>query len=113
MFSKLIRDADKLDILYVLGHDKYKDRLRQDDADISEKIKEAFYNNKSGDLKYVVSNNDKVMIAFCFIYDINFKVTLEKIKEEKYYEKIYKRISRKDIFNPYLEYVNKYLQEIL
>ena len=37
-FSKLIRDADKLDILYALGNQNIKEVLKQEDEEISQKI---------------------------------------------------------------------------
>lgn len=111
LFSKIIRDADKLDILYALGQEKYKKILRQDEEEMSENLKKSFFNNQSGDVKDVKSHNDGLVITFSYIYDINFKETFEIIHKEKYYEKIYERINRKDIFKPYLDYVNKYIQE--
>lgn len=111
LFSKIARDADKLDILYVLGQEKYKKILHQDEEKISNSLKESFFNNQSGNIKDIKSNNDGLIITFSYIYDINFKETLEIINKEKYYDKIYQRINRKDIFKPYLNYINKYIQE--
>ena len=111
LFSKIARDADKLDILYVLGQEKYKEILRQDEQELSNSLIESFLNHQSGNIKDVTSENDSLFITFSYIYDINFKVTYEIIHKEKYYDKIYERINRKDIFKPYLNYVNKYIQE--
>ena len=109
-FAKLIRDADKLDILYALGNKEIKS-LRQDDKEITNKIEEDFFNNKDINKKDIISLNDSLIISFGFIYDINFKETIEIINNEKYYDKIYKRINRKDIFKKYLDHVNKYMKE--
>jgi len=111
LFTKIIRDADKLDILYSLGEEKYKPKLRQDDQEISLSLKENFFNHKLGNTKEVKNKNDGLIITFSYIYDINFKETYEIIKENKYYEKIYKRINNKDIFKPYIEYTYKYILE--
>ena len=111
LFSKIIRDADKLDILYVLGQEKYKKILRQDEVQISKKIEESFFNNQPGNIKNVKSHNDGLVITFSYIYDVNFKVTFEIIHKEKYYDKIYERINRKDIFEKYLNHTNKYIKE--
>ena len=109
-FAKLIRDADKLDILYALGNKEILD-LHQDDKEITKELETEFFNNKQGNIKNVKSKNDSIIIEFCYIYDINFKCTYEIIKENNYYEKIYQRIIRKDIFKKYLDYTNKYIQE--
>lgn len=111
LFCKLIRDADKLDILYVLGEEKYKKLLYQGDEDISKELEKTFYNNVQGNIKNVKSKNDSLVIVFSYIYDINFKETYKIIYENKYYDKIYQRIDRKDIFLPYLEHVKEYLKE--
>ena len=111
LFSKLIRDADKLDILYALGNEEIKGILKQDESLIADKLEKSFFNNQKGNIKDIKSNNDGLVITFCYIYDINFKETYQIIKENKYYEKIYQRINRKDIFKKYLEYTNKYINE--
>lgn len=109
-FAKLIRDADKLDILYALSNKNILN-IRQDNKEITKKIEEDFFNNKNINKEDTLSLNDSLIIQFAFIYDINFKETLEIIYKEKYYEKIYERINRKDIFKKYLDYTNKYIEE--
>lgn len=110
LFSKLIRDADKLDILYALGNEKIKEKLRQDEQQISSELEQDFFNNQVGNLKYSKSQNDGLVITFCYIYDINFKETYQIINENEYYNKIYERINRKDIFKKYLDYANEYIK---
>ena len=110
LFAKLIRDADKLDILYALGDSNY-DILLQDEEQISEEIEKQFFNHTSGNIKDAKNLNDRLVIKICFIYDINFKETYEMIYTNKYYDKIYERINRKDIFKLYIDYVNKYIEE--
>lgn len=46
LFTKMIRDADKLDILYALGNKKIKEILREDDGPISEEIAKHFFNEE-------------------------------------------------------------------
>ena len=109
LFSKLIRDADKLDILYALGNEKILE-LRQDEEEISSELEQDFFNNQVDNLKYSKSQNDGLVIIFCYIYDINFKETYQIINENEYYNKIYERINRKDIFKKYLDYANEYIK---
>jgi len=111
LFAKLIRDADKLDILYAIGNKELKKELRQDTNQITKSLKETFLNNKPGNTKEVKNKNDSLLICFGYIYDINFKETFEIILKEKYYDKIYKRIKCKDIFEPYLIHLKKYIEE--
>ena len=109
-FAKLIRDADKLDILYALGNKDILE-LKQDDKEINANLEATFFKKQSGNVNDVISLNDSLIIQFGYIYDINFKETLEIIYKEKYYDKIYERINRKDIFKKYLDYTNKYIEE--
>ena len=111
LFAKLIRDADKLDILYALGNFEIKEILKQDNSEISKELEKDFFNNKIGNIKDSKSSNDGLVVTFCYIYDINFKETYQIIYENNYYEKIYERINRKDIFEKYLNHTNKYIKE--
>lgn len=111
LFSKLIRDADKLDILYALGNSKIIPILKQDDKEIYITLEEDFFNERLGNIKEAKSKNDSLITNFCYIYDINFKETYEIIYKEKYYDKIYERINCKEIFKKYIEYTNKYIKE--
>lgn len=111
LFSKLIRDADKLDILYVIGNPEITNILKQDENEVSIELEKSFFNNEKGNNKYIQNSNDGLVIFFCFIYDINFKITFQIINKNQYYNKIYERINRKDIFKKYIEYANKYIQE--
>ena len=111
LFSKLIRDADKLDILYALGNEDIKGILRQDEEQISKSIEKSYFSEVPANTKESNSHNDGIVITFCYIYDINFKETYQIIYENKYYQKIYNRLNRKDIFEKYLVYTNKYIKE--
>ena len=111
LFSKLIRDADKLDILYALGNEDIKGILRQDEEEISKSIEDSFFKEVPANTKESNSHNDGLVITFCYIYDINFKETYQIIYENNYYQKIYNRLNRKDIFEKYLEHTNKYIKE--
>ena len=111
LFAKLIRDADKLDILYALGNPEIKDLLKQDEEEISKELEINFFNEIPCNVNYVNSKNDTLVIIFAYVYDINFKETYKIIHENKYYDIIYQIINRKDIFKPYIEYTNKYIEE--
>ena len=111
LFTKLIRDADKLDILYALGNRFIKNILIQDNENPTKEIEDNFFNHKVNNSLECKNKTDNLITIFCFIYDINFKITYQIIKQNKYYNKIYKRIKRKDIFKKYLDYLNKYIKE--
>ena len=109
LFSELIRDADKLDILYALGNKDIKETINEDDSNITKEVKETFFNGKPVEKKLAKNKNDKIIIFFSFIFDIHLDITFDIIKTNKYYQKIYKRLKNKEIFTPYIEYLNKYI----
>ena len=111
LFSKMIRDADKLDILYALGTEKLKEVVKEDDSEISKNVREAFMNEEIIRKSPNETINDNLVTLFGFIYDINYNITLDIIKTNKYYEKIYKRLKNKEKFKPYIDKVKKYINE--
>lgn len=95
-FAKIIRDADKLDIYRVLepflaqeNADKLpnfiKGRAR---PDISPDFVENFVMGKQADYKKIRTNGDRKIVRLMWIYDINFKWTMQRIVERGYIEKI-------------------------
>jgi len=111
-FAKLIRDADKIDILNAFSSIRVLE-IQECDEQISEKVKEEFFNNVTVRSVNVKHKNDKVICMLAFIFDINFEESFKIIKEEKFIEKFYEAIEHKEIFKEYFDYANKYLEEVL
>jgi putative nucleotidyltransferase with HDIG domain len=96
-YSRLIRDADKLDILKVVTDYYHRKNGRRnvalelelpDSPGISEEVYNALMNREIVDIKYVKNINDIKLLQAGWIYDINFKPTFESIKNRKFVEKI-------------------------
>ena len=111
LFAKMIRDADKLDILYALGTEKLKEVVKEDDSEISKRVKDAFFAGEMIEKEPDETINDNLVTLFGFIYDINFNVSLDIIKTNNYYKKIYKRLKNKERFKPYIDKINEYINE--
>ena len=111
LFSKMIRDADKLDILYALGDESLKEIFREDDSEISERITKEFYQNKPIRLNFKETDNENIISLFSLIFDFNFTISITILKQNKYYEKIFNRLNDKNKFKPYIENVYKYIDE--
>lgn len=101
LFAKIIRDADKLDILYE-GVEIYWNTRREvesvENSKISIKIEQQFKNERQVK-KIGNEKNDTVdglLILLSYIYDINFKETLRIIDKEDYVNKILARFDFKD-----------------
>lgn len=109
LLCKVIRDADKLDIFYLIS--MYKDLLEEDDNSISEKVKTDFFNNKSINLSDLNNKSDAVILKLGMVFDLNFKYSFEHLKNTKVIDKIFDNIINKDKFKIYFEYTNKYIDE--
>ena len=109
LLCKIIRDADKLDIFYLLGINK--ELMVEDDGIISNKVKEDFYNNKSISRLNCENKNDDILLSIAMIFDLNFNYSFKYIKDMKLIDKIYENIENKTIFEPYFNYINQYIEK--
>lgn len=110
MHSKIIRDADKIDILYllaVLGEYPFKD----DVDSIDNEVEKEFLSNKSVDNKNVKTLSDDVLRILSFVYDINYNFTYKYILDNKFIEKLYEKITNKELFKKYFDHVLEYMKE--
>lgn len=94
LFAKLIRDADKIDILYEAETMFYKGQENEIsnsnlDKDIEEEMKNKIQiHRKKG---YVPKGINNVMGPISFVYDINFKESFIAIKDKNYINNILER----------------------
>ncbi len=118
LFSKIIRDADKIDIFYEAVYIFWKDNESKIEKQrISDNIFNQFKNNtlierKKGKKLEV----DSIITMLAFIYDINFNYSFEIIKNENYINKILQRFNFKDEYTKQKieevkNIVNKYIKE--
>lgn len=99
LFAKLIRDADKIDILYESIDIYYKNNEEEVNKSVlSEKIYNEFTKEatikkeKNVRFKFI----DDITCVISFIYDINYKASFEIIKEKDYINKIIDRYNFQD-----------------
>ena len=91
---KIIRDADKLDIYYVLLNDSIEAAYpldRYPKEPISKEIKNEFISNHQIDYGNVKTCVDLLIGQIAYLFDINYLYSLEKIKEANYINEIIKR----------------------
>ena len=98
LFSKLIRDADKLDAYYVVM--KYYEQYREnpqnfklgmelpDEPGYSADVINELSSSRCVDYRKVRNLNDLKLSLLGWIYDVNFKSTLKRIKRCGYLEKL-------------------------
>ena len=121
LFSKIIRDADKLDIFYTISIPDYSmesifwyNTWNQEEID-PEIINDFFTTNYIFYSK-IKNNADVISIFYAYIFDLYFQISLKIVSEKKYLENFTKRVCNK--FNSLnihyqtnllLEACNKYL----
>ena len=99
LFAKIIRDADKIDILYeavsVFWNGEEKDI---NNTEISSKVMEKIEEREliKRDKNKTFCGIDKVMSVLAFIFDINYKPSFKIIKENDYINKIIDRFEFKE-----------------
>ncbi len=111
LFTKMIRDADKLDIIYAIGNSEIKSVIHEDDTKIRDKIKKQFFDNKQVIIDEKETKSENIVVMFSFIYDFNFNTSFIILKHKKYYQKIYQRLRHKELFKPYIEHIINYIDE--
>lgn len=86
LFAKLIRDADKIDILYlrVIG----KLEIELDNNPLNDSIYDSLINKKSINRKDLKTKTDRLGVSLGFIFDINYKESFKILREVKYFDKL-------------------------
>ena len=117
LFSKMIRDMDKVDIYRVLS-EKYSYEYDKDDA--TKEVLDSFNNEKSIDTKLLKTRTDRVYSFLAFIYDINFKESFNIFKENNCVDKVFPIIKAKEnskqeleqLINKIKKYIDKKIETI-
>jgi len=96
LFSKLIRDADKLDALYVVTeyYRQYRDNPQEfmlklefpDMQGYSAELVEKILRGRQIDYGEVRTLNDAKLLQLGWVYDVNFTVVLKRIKQRRFLE---------------------------
>lgn len=97
LFSKIIRDADKLDIFYTISKEEYSMESifwysNFDNSEISNSILEDFFNQTSINYSKITTNADVIAIFYGYIYDLYFGISKKIIYDNKYLEAFTERV---------------------
>ncbi len=107
-YAKLIRDTDKIDILYVYGvSDELK--VRSENISISKPILNCIKYNKTVSYDLINNKNDELSVSFSYIFDINYDICL---KEFLYNLNIlYNKLEYKEKFKEIYMLINEYVKD--
>ena len=115
-FMKLIRDADKIDILYLYTTKEID--LDIDKEEFSDKTYNSLINKKNIARVDITNKTDRLAVSLGFIYDINYQYSFKYLEESKYYNKIidnFKEKTKDSKLNEQLEeirkVINNYIEE--
>lgn len=119
LFCKIVRDADKLDILFETETMFWKiDRVNIEKCTITDEVMERILNKKPVKIKQDDDELVKLLCIIAFVFDINFKPSLSIIKNKKYINNIlnsfeFKDANTKKQIEVIKENVNNYIDERL
>ena len=110
MHVKIIRDADKIDILYAFSTNRLLELEEDDKEMISDEVHDEFMKHLPIVRKSVKNKNDRILMLASLVYDLNYEYSASRIKKEKYLEKMYSHLMNKKLFKPYFDEAIKYLK---
>jgi hypothetical protein len=119
LFSKLIRDADKLDIFYVVIEysRQYRDNPEKftlalefpDEPGCSTEVVEGLLRGRRIDYSKLRTLNDMMLCQLGWVYDVNFTATLKRIKQRRFLEKIFDFLPETEDIGKVREKIFKYV----
>lgn len=98
-FCMLIRDADKIDILYLATNYFWNNAKEEmENSKINPELKKEFEEKRAllhknyKQIKYA----DQIIQFFAYVFDLNYKSSFEAVKEKQYIDKIINRFNFQD-----------------
>ncbi|MHB8118878.1 MAG: HD domain-containing protein [Methanothrix sp.] len=120
LFSKLIRDADKLDILGIVAeHFETRDQHPNqaldfgltDDLGLTEEAVSDILQGKMVRIAALKTLGDMRLMYSSWIFDINFPITLACVKERGYLERLQADLSLEPEIIPVRDFLQAYLEK--
>ncbi len=119
LFCKIIRDADKLDLIYegAVIYWEQPERVKQvEEGKLSEKMLENVYQKKLADSRNSISETDQILRFASYVFDINFSYSLMVLSENnnvsKMIDKFHYQIPKtKDTMMKVKKIVNEYIED--
>lgn len=104
---QIVRDADKIDLLYLLSQ---KEDYIDVSGEPSEEVEKDFFNHELIKKENVKTPIDKFLLQLAWIYDINYKYSFYCLKSRSILDKIYNKVKDKRKIKPYIDEIQKYLK---
>lgn len=124
-FSKLIRDADKLDIWRLITEyymtkeqnanngNKTLELELPDSGEISDEVFKAIINKQVVLKESMRTLNDFKLLQIGWLFDLNFDYSIQRLYEKKYLDKIFKTLPKNEKVDQIKEVVSDYFENRL
>lgn len=120
LHAQIIRDADKMDIFYVLTVGDKKaiwEKADLSDDKISDEIYREFMEEKYINYKERKTSVDILVSHFAYVYDLNFRETIQIVKENNYLKQLYQRFTFNDAetmerYNKIYQRAKEYMEKL-
>jgi HD superfamily phosphohydrolase YqeK len=120
LFCRLIRDADKMDIMGIVS-DYYESGKKADFIELnlsnepfySREILDDLFKNGLVDMNKMETLNDFKLLQLGWVYDLHFSLTAKIIREKHYLEKIRKFLPESTQIDELLNHLNAHLDGLM
>lgn len=110
LHSKIIRDADKIDIML-----EQANILSHDNQNLSQELLNNIYSKKCCIQNSNVSEVDKILIQLGFLFDINYQYTIDFLLKKNWFENKFNLLENyckdKDEVHKLKDFIMKYIHE--
>lgn len=122
LYTKLLRDADKLDIWRVVTSYYHRKNGKHNSAieldlpntpGFSDAVYQDLINRKIVNVKHIKNLNDFKLLQIGWVFDINFEPTLRAISSRRYLEKIREVLPKSSKIDDIFSVINSYYNERL
>lgn len=121
LFCKIIKDADKLDLMYEaisIYWQEPKEIQEIETGKLSKKMLADFYQHKLADNRNRISRTDQILRFVSFIFDMNFPYSFRILKEKNYISHMierfdYQLLETKTEMEKVKEVANQRLEEMM
>jgi putative nucleotidyltransferase with HDIG domain len=119
-FSKMIRDADKLDIWrliteYYMVKEQHENKTLElelpDNEEISDEVLSAILNHQLILKESMKTLNDFKLLQIAWVFDLNFDYSIQRLHEKNYLERIIKTLPQNNKVNQVRNIVELYFSE--
>lgn len=106
---KLIRDADKIDILYLIGVLK-ECEINLTNNKIRNEVSSYFYEGKSVPYVSIKTDDERIIFWLAYIYDLNYKESFKFLKNLHLLEIFFENLGRPESLKPYFDFMIDYIE---